>query len=307
MSSSKRADSAIIKRLAEGAANVQTNRGKEFEELTFMAREFVQITLPHSNPGNVPVWIRRNGNRTLTIRPPYRRGECLGYPYGTIPRLLMFWVTTEAIRTKDRKLFLGDSAAEFMREIGLDPGRGGSRSDYRRLKTQMERFFRATISYEFEDGDAVSGEDGWADIQIGSKSVVWWDFKNPDQEAIFESWVELNYDFYESITQSPVPVDLRALRVLKNSALALDLYVWAAYKTYLANRRGNEGKPVTWRQLHGQFGADYGRIDNFQQKARAALEMIQAVYPGLNIEFVRGGLRIKPGKLAVSPRAELLL
>ena len=247
----------------------------------------------------MPVWTRSNGSRVLTIRPPYKRGECLGYPYGTIPRLLMFWVTTEAVRTKDRRLYLGESVAEFMRELNLDPGRGGPRSDYRRLQNQMERFFRATISFEYLEGDALAGEEGWADIQIGAKSQIWWDLKNPEQGAIFESWVELNYDFFQSITKSPVPVDMRALRALKNSALALDLYVWATYKTYLANEKG-ASKPVTWRQLHKQFGADYARLNNFTRKAREALDLVRVVYPGLNIDFVHGGLWIKPGDLSVT-------
>ncbi|HBK92360.1 MAG TPA: plasmid encoded RepA protein [Parvularcula sp.] len=211
----------------------------------------------------------------------------------------MFWVTTEAVRTKDRRLYLGESVAEFMRELNLDPGRGGPRSDYRRLQNQMERFFRATISFEYLEGDALAGEEGWADIQIGAKSQIWWDLKNPEQGAIFESWVELNYDFFQSITKSPVPVDMRALRALKNSALALDLYVWATYKTYLANEKG-ASKPVTWRQLHKQFGADYARLNNFTRKAREALDLVRVVYPGLNIDFVHGGLWIKPGDLSVT-------
>lgn len=241
----------------------------------------------------------------MTIRPPYKRGDCLGYPYGTIPRLLLFWVTTEAVRTRNRTLYLGDSVSAFMRELNLDPGRGGKRSDFRRLHDQMERFFRASISFEYGSGTAARGEEGWADIQIGAKSQIWWDLKNPEQGAIFERWVELNYDFFQSITKSPVPVDMRALRALKHSALALDLYVWATYKTYLANQKG-AAKPVTGRQLHGQFGADYGRLDNFVAKAKEALEAVAAVYPGLRMEFVHGGLWIKPGDLAVTAAPRLV-
>jgi len=34
-----------------------------------MARQLVQCTLPHSDPGNVQVWTRTNGHLTLAIRP----------------------------------------------------------------------------------------------------------------------------------------------------------------------------------------------------------------------------------------------
>ena len=36
-------------------------------ELAFLARQLVQITLPHTDPGDVPLWTRRNGNPTLVM------------------------------------------------------------------------------------------------------------------------------------------------------------------------------------------------------------------------------------------------
>jgi hypothetical protein len=72
-------------------------------EAAFMARQLVQATLPHKNPGDVPAWSRTNGNLTLGIQPSwdYEKGKSIGYPYGIIPRLLLFWMTTEALRTKN--------------------------------------------------------------------------------------------------------------------------------------------------------------------------------------------------------------
>lgn len=74
-----------------------------------MARQLIQATLPHKNPGPVPLWKRTNGNLTLTIQPgiDVQRGQSYGYPYGTVPRLLLFWMTTEAVKTKSRRLELG--------------------------------------------------------------------------------------------------------------------------------------------------------------------------------------------------------
>jgi hypothetical protein len=37
-------------------------------EVAYMARELVQCTLPHSNPGDVPVWTCTNENITLVYR-----------------------------------------------------------------------------------------------------------------------------------------------------------------------------------------------------------------------------------------------
>jgi hypothetical protein len=40
-----------------------------FEDFACMARQLVQVTLPHRNPGDVPEWSRTNGNLLLSIRP----------------------------------------------------------------------------------------------------------------------------------------------------------------------------------------------------------------------------------------------
>ena len=79
------------------------------------------------------------------------RGKILRYPYGTIPRLLLFWMNTEAVKTKSRRLELGHNLSDFIRAVGPDPNTGGGvRSDARRLRNQMERLFRTIISFQVD-------------------------------------------------------------------------------------------------------------------------------------------------------------
>lgn len=63
---------------------------------------------------------------TLSLMAPTK----IGLPYGTVPRLLLAWMTTEAVKTQSRELELGDSLSGFMRELDLVPtsGRWGVRS-----------------------------------------------------------------------------------------------------------------------------------------------------------------------------------
>ena len=67
-------------------------------------------------------------------------------PYGSLPRLLLAWVCTEAVRTHRRELILGRSLSEFMRKLDLSPDSGGGRGERTRLRHQMKRLFRCTIS-----------------------------------------------------------------------------------------------------------------------------------------------------------------
>ena len=52
--------------LVEGALEI---REHEPDELAFMARQLVQVTLPHADPGkDTHLWSRTNGHLTLSIQ-----------------------------------------------------------------------------------------------------------------------------------------------------------------------------------------------------------------------------------------------
>src|ERR1022692_3880685 len=131
---------------------VDVRQSPEDYELAYMARELVQCTLPHSDPGDVPLWTRVNGNLTLVIaRTTYdkKTQAPVGYPFGSIPRLLLFWMTTEAVRTGGRRLELGATYSNFLRELGLSPNTGGGkRGDSKRVQEQTRRLFGASISFQ---------------------------------------------------------------------------------------------------------------------------------------------------------------
>jgi hypothetical protein len=284
------------------------------QDAAYMARELVQCTLPHKNPGNVPLWRRTNGSLTLGIQPGMnmKTGESYGYPYGTLPRLLLFWITTEAVRTQTRRLELGNSLAGFMHELGLsaDTG-GGPRGDARRLRDQMQRLFRSRISFERDLTRAIKAKGGsikqqhgqaWLDMQVAPDGELWWDEKDPEQPALWGSWIELGDKFFQAITAAPVPVDIRALRALKRSPLALDLYAWLTHESYRAHKSG-QGRFVAWPFLMEQLGAEYREARNFQTKSREALRKVATVYPTLKLGSLRAGVRIDPESFpAIQPK-----
>ena len=103
-------------RLVETQQEIFDQREPDDRDRAFLAQQLIQATLPHRNPrGNPPIWTRKNGNLTLSIQPGYALNEktgkkdCLGYPSGSIPRLLLYWLNTEVVRTKNRRIELGDN------------------------------------------------------------------------------------------------------------------------------------------------------------------------------------------------------
>ena len=149
-------------------------------------------------------------------------------PFGNIPRLLLAWVTTEAVRTQSRELILGSSLSEFMGKLGMDSV-GGART---RLRNQMRRLFNAHVQLVYEDklGEASVSSS------VTSRTEFWWDPKQPDVPMLWDSKIELGWDFFNEIIRRPVPLDMNTLAALKRCSLGLDLYLWLAYRTFALKR-----------------------------------------------------------------------
>ena len=101
-------------------------------------------SLSRSNPGNRKEYKRVNGPFTLYMV----AGGGNKLPYGNLPRLLLAWVSTEAVRTQSRELILGKSLSEFMRTLGIYNSGGNPQT---RLRNQMRRLFHCTVSLIYED------------------------------------------------------------------------------------------------------------------------------------------------------------
>ena len=76
----------------------------------FMARMMALCSLPRTNPGNRKEYKRVNGPFTLIMF----SSSASKLPFGNLPRLLLAWVCTEAVRTQSRVLILGSSLSDFM-------------------------------------------------------------------------------------------------------------------------------------------------------------------------------------------------
>ena len=75
----------------------------------FMARTMALYSLPRTNPGNRIQYRRVNGPFKFVMI----AGADKKLPYGNLPRLLLAWISTEAVRTQSRVLVLGDSLSDL--------------------------------------------------------------------------------------------------------------------------------------------------------------------------------------------------
>ena len=188
-------------------------------DLGFMARLLVLCSLPRTNPGNRKEYVRCNGPYTLVMS----AGGLNKLPFGNLPRLILAWVCTEAVRTQSRVLILGKSLSDFMRTLDIYSSSGRKHT---RLRNQMKRLFGCTVTMIYEDENV----DATVNAVIADSTVFWWN--KPDQPSLWESKIELGEKFYNEIIQHPVPIDMNTLTALKRSTLGLDLYLWLVYRTF---------------------------------------------------------------------------
>jgi hypothetical protein len=277
----------------EEALAIESEEAKEAGALGFMAKVLVQATMPHSKVIGSE-YERHNGSFRLTIL----ASSAIGIPYGSIPRLLISWITTEAVKKQKKELILGKSLSKFMQELDLVPT-GGKWGTITRLREQMKKLFSASISCSY------TTTTSWAinNIQPVTRANLWWDPKKLEQESLFESNLVLGQEFFNEIVSNPIPIDMRALKALKKSPMALDIYCWLTHRlSYLKTKTS-----IPWECLQVQFGSDYNRVSDFKKRFLGQLKAVSIIYKEAKVEENEQCLILKPSRPHVLPLNSSLL
>ena len=262
-------------------------------DLGFMARLLTLCSLPRTNPGNRLQYKRVNGPYTLIMT---ATGDHK-LPYGTLPRLLMAWLSTEAVRTQSREISLGDSLSEFMRTLGIYSSDGKA---YTRLRDQMDRLFHSSVELTYEHQQVRR----FVASRVVDRGEFWWDPKRPDDRSLWDSKIELGEKFFNEVINRPVPLNMNALAALKRSALGLDFYLWLVYLTFALRAPLR----LSWPTLYSQFGADPDKagdnrtVQNFRTDSLRELKKIKMAWPELNYTTAKGVLILSPSTPLISPK-----
>ena len=268
-----------------GASEADPDRG-------FMARMMALCSLPRTNPGNRFRYVRRNGPYKLIMS---ATGDHK-LPFGNLPRLILAWLSTEAVRTQNREIVLGRSLAEFMRELGIYSSGGVVQI---RLRNQMRRLFGCTVQLTYKDANV----ERFVNSPIAESGEYWWNPQRPDQPSLWDSKIELSEKFFQEIISHPVPIDMNTLAALKRCSLGLDLYLWLVYRTFALRAP----QRLTWKQLYCQFGptpnsaATHDAVQNFRRRILREMKKIKLAWKELNYSTAPGVLILHPSTPAIAP------
>src|SRR4051812_20798314 len=117
---------------------------------------------------------------------------------------------------------------------------------------------------------------------------------DPSESAQIPLWqerVRLDEGFYQSLIEHPLPLRETAIKQISSRSMAIDLYVWLAYRLHVLN----DPVEIGWPALRRQFGEGYKELRFFRRDVLPSLKLALAVYPEPHLEVdERAGLPLSP-------------
>ena len=163
---------------------------------------------------------------------------------------------------------------------------------YQLVTEQARRISACRLTFFTDRENGAEGRHNGAFVQdaISLGGVI-----NDDQPTLWQDRVRLDEGFWKSLKAHPVPVREEAIKAIGARSLAIDVYVWLAYRLHSLTKP----TPVTWTALHGQFGAGFRLVRQIKPTFTDALNIALAVYPEANVTVEKEGVVLHPSKPAV--------
>ena len=228
-------------------------------------------------------------------------------PYGSIPRLIIPYLATQAVRGK-RKVKTGRKLLHFVNRLGMSPGA----RNYQRILQQFVNLLNCQMAVSNLAGDEenlagcvnfdVYGDSHFpvCHLSTGTEASAGCALK-------YQEWMEgkstvaLSPDFYEFLRMKPIQINYLHLLKFTRSPRRMDLYAWLSHRTY---RIGPRGIKIPLAVLQPHFAPDLSQnsCKNFRRMLQRDLDVIRAVHPGFKVQLMRDALILFDSESAV-PRA----
>jgi hypothetical protein len=219
-----------------------------------------------------------NQNELITEYPNNKLSiECVkGLPYGGIARIIILYINSMAVKYRSKEVEIGSSIKEFVEKLGYKANyQQGAIND--QVLQMLEKLFHTTFVLTKID-KAITG-DGEVIIEQIDVRFHFFDSKvtleqirnNLKTNSVAK--VIISDGYFKEILAHPVPLSFEAIKSLKKSPLALDLYAFIAYRA-----NGNKIVAAKLSTLKKQFAFD-GPTWRFKENVERALHYVHKAWP----------------------------
>lgn len=265
------------------------NEGPSPDNLRFMPTPLAICGLPYKAlPEGEIEFERTQGRMAVTVtagklRAPDGRKIQQPVPYGPKARLIMAHLSTEALRNNSPVVETSETLSGFMRDMGFEP-RGGKNGNIEPFKEQLRALAACRMEISTWDGK----RSGQIDVKPLNKVELWFP-DHDDQKSLWPTTIAFSDDFYREITNHALPIDVRVLRALSNSARRLDLMMWVTYRI----TRLQAKLVLDWQPLKSQFGDGYTRNRDFKAAMVEDVAALKDIFPKLPLKLTERGLEME--------------
>ncbi|EFH13497.1 replication protein RepA [Pseudoroseomonas cervicalis] len=271
---------------------------REFEggsEIGYSYSAWCLAGLPHRDQPKDQNWLIDTDFARLLVRPGVRlrddnSQEYIGIPFGSYARLLLIDWQTEALERGSREIHMGRSASAVVARLGIN--RGGPSNA--KVAEQLERLASCAVDFSF--GSDKKG------VIVNQRLVEAFSYVGePDPRSTRTSRlverVLLSQAFFDELRRHPVLVDRAAVRDLTTSPLAIDIYLWLAYRLHSLPKE----TPIGWDRLWRQFGSKVGALKNFKTQFEGPLHLALSAYKNAKVRVTDRGLLLEPSPPPIRP------
>jgi hypothetical protein len=288
-----------LSRVTRRLLSLPLENDPETTTILFQHSVLCQTCMPYRDPGeDVRIWNRRNGIVHLEIQavrvldPGKDEFVDVGLPFGPKPRLVLYHLNAEALRTQSPVIELEDSLTAFVkRTLGLDPGGRNIKT----VKHQLSRLAAADFRIGAKQGNHA--------VTIKStiiEGLELWTPHDAHQRTLWPTTIQFSSKYFESLMNHAVPLNEQAVSRISHSAMALDIYTWLAQRLHRV--QPNQSALVSWDALREHFGQGYARIRDFRRVFEQTLRQVKLVYPEALFSTDQDGMHLFNSRPPVSRR-----
>lgn len=252
---------------------------------------FAMTALPHKRVADT-VWERDGGVVKLLVESGLDASkQPVGIPYGSIARMILLYLQTQAVRTRSREVELGTSMNAWLTAMGIPVG-GKTYQIVREQSLRLSRcrltFFRRTERAQLVTNGAFVRD---AILPLSPEAG--------HQPTLWQERVRLDEGFYQSLIEHPLPLREAAIQQISNRSMSIDLYIWLAYRLHVLPGPVEMG----WPALRRQFGESYKELRFFRRDVMPSLKLALAAYPEARVTVdEKNGLILYPSAPPVPER-----
>ena len=158
---------------------------------------FAMTSLPHKRIEEL-LW-RRQGHRTTLLVESGRTGKggWIGVPYGSVARLILLYLQTEAIRSGDPEVELGRSMHAWLSRMGISAGG----KNYKLVGEQARRISACRLTFLTDLSGAELRQNG----AFVRNAITLTAEADERQRALWQDRVRLDDGFWQSLRLTLFP------------------------------------------------------------------------------------------------------